>query len=82
VRWTPAPEAELRWRIVEYYLLRQVVGSVPFVQACCDGKVVFDSLALAELAARRRKGEEKRQPYRCTHCHRWHIGTHERGPRA
>ena len=44
----------------------------------CDGKVRFDSPALARAVTTRhspRKDRPKRDAYRCVHCGGWHVGT-------
>jgi len=38
---------------------------------CCDGKEPFADKAIANRAARRKKG---RNVYRCQHCKQWHVG--------
>jgi hypothetical protein len=38
----------------------------------CDGKVGFNRLKLALLAAGRKRG---RRIYRCKHCRKWHVAS-------
>ncbi len=44
--------------------------------AQCEGKIPFDSWGLAEKVAKRRHHNGKKgRPYRCPHCHKFHIGS-------
>ena len=46
----------------------------------CSGKAEFTSFDLAAKAAKRtnrHKDGARVGPYRCTLCHRWHVGSHE-----
>lgn len=44
--------------------------------AGCVGKEPFESRAVAEHVARRRRTEGKaNQAYKCEFCRKWHIGT-------
>lgn len=41
----------------------------------CKGKVAFETYTLAnEVACDRRKHSAVRQPYRCPHCDKYHVG--------
>jgi hypothetical protein len=45
--------------------------------ALCSGKVAFDTFTLAKQINQARSGRRHlaRVPYRCTACHKWHLGT-------
>lgn len=46
--------------------------------ASCVGKVAFESKSLADRVCGRRKGGKRdlcREPYRCIHCGKWHLGS-------
>lgn len=51
---------------------------MPNPYADCMGKQAFDDIALAQQAAKRRRG---RSVYRCKICQRYHVGTssHSKG---
>lgn len=42
--------------------------------SACAGKVAFESPALAMRVNRDRKKKIRREPYRCEHCGKWHLG--------
>lgn len=46
-------------------------------QAGCTGKAPFESRALAEKVAlrRRKQGKRDNHAYKCRFCGKWHIGT-------
>lgn len=47
-------------------------------QAQCHGKHPFLSIRTAVKACREMRKERVRlRPYRCPHCHRWHLGSVE-----
>lgn len=48
----------------------QIEGSVGYLTACA-GKEAFQGRRLAAIAAKRKPN---RSPYRCIHCHLWHVG--------
>lgn len=51
-------------------------------QRACDGKRVLDFHEARKTAQRmRRQHETVVQPYRCQHCHRWHVGEHLKNPK-
>jgi hypothetical protein len=45
----------------------------------CEGKVSHPDFNEAAKAAKRTNRQRLARvgPYRCTLCHRWHVGTHE-----
>ena len=48
-----------------------------FRKASCEGKVVFESFALASTVAKRRRKRDRlsqQEAYRCDWCGRFHIG--------
>lgn len=47
-----------------------------FVVTSCQGKVGFESYVLADAARKRgeRNRDRKRCVYRCTVCHKFHLG--------
>lgn len=49
-------------------------------EVSCIGKVPFSSFTLANAVTKRRR-EQHRSAYHCTHCQQWHIGT-DNGQRA
>jgi len=45
--------------------------------ACCDHKVAFETYALANKVVKGRHGiAAKRQPYKCSFCGKYHIGSY------
>lgn len=53
----------------------------PDKSVSCDGKVPFDTFTQAnQVCKRKSKGKRDlcRMPYRCAHCHQWHVGTRSR----
>lgn len=44
-------------------------------QLLCEGKVAFESAALALKVLRSRRGHIPRQCYKCPHCHKFHLGS-------
>jgi hypothetical protein len=49
---------------------------------CCKGKVAFDLYTLADIAAKRARRNHDAAvvtPYKCRHCHKWHLGQHIAG---
>lgn len=53
-------------------------------QNACSGKVRFDDITVAKKACQRsrRKHESVIAPYKCEHCHGWHLGQHLIGKTA
>jgi hypothetical protein len=48
----------------------------------CEGKQLFQDFVEATKAAKRTNRHHDDAmvgPYRCTLCHRWHVGSHEWG---
>lgn len=61
IQFTRNPEAES----VSWYEL-----------SACEGKLAFDSFSLAKKVARRRmRNGDRREPYKCVHCGKFHIGS-------
>lgn len=62
---------------------RPINKSALYRLVACDGKVAFDSLALAQKVAKRRRTSGKyrgQAPYRCLDCGKYHIGRQEKNP--
>lgn len=65
-------------------VLRPAAFTVRRFASDCQGKERFDAYALAREVARnmRRGGKRGCFPYRCEHCHRWHVGGGRKGRRT
>lgn len=46
--------------------------------ASCEGKVKFKTFTLANDVTKRHSGDKHREPYHCTHCRQWHLGTNNK----
>lgn len=55
----------------------------PTPDAGCTGKVAYDDWHTAKLMAQRtrRQKETTVEPYKCRHCHKFHVGAARRKPK-
>ena len=59
-------------------------ASLTYQLASCQGKAAFETFAVAEKVAKRRRRQKifkngrPQTPYKCEACGRWHIGARGR----